>query len=279
MSALRRDVHPTLSWLALGALALVAVVEVTPYLWMVSTSLMTWRETTTVPPILWPQSPQWQNYVEVWRSAPFWDYVVNSTLIAGSIALIQAVLACLAGFAFARLRFPGRDLAFVVVLACLIIPAQVRFVSIFLLLDQVGLLNSYTAQILPHAASALGIFLMRQAYLAIPQEVIDAARIDGAGTLRLIFQVLLPSVAPTLVAFVLFSFVYHWNDYFWPLVVTFDESVRPLPLGVAMLREQGTGSRWHLIMAGNVILVAPLLVMFVLAQKQIVKAFVITSVK
>ena len=206
-------------------------------------------------------------------------YFLNSIYIATAIAVVQAVFACLAGYAFARLRFPGRDALFYVVLACLIIPPQVRFVSIYTMLDDLSLINTYTAQILPHAASALGIFLMRQAYLAVPQEVIDAARIDGAGTLRIIFQVLLPVVGPTLVAFLLFSFVFHWNDYFWPLVVTFDEAVRPLPLGVALLREQGTGSRWHLIMAGNVILVLPLLVVFIMAQKRIVKAFVVTSMK
>ncbi len=276
---MKSDVHPTLRIGAIAILVLVAVVEVTPYLWMIATSLMTWTETTAIPPTWWPDTPQWANFQEVWTSAPFLDYVLNSVFIATAIAIIQALLSCLAGYAFARLSFPGRDALFYVVLACLIIPAQVRFVSIWLLLDQFELINTYTAQILPHAASALGIFLMRQAYLAVPQETIDAAKIDGAGTFRIIFQVLMPTVGPTLIAFLLFSFVYHWNDYFWPLVVTLDESVRPLPLGVAMLREQGTGSRWHLIMAGNVILVAPLLIAFILAQKHIVRAFTLTSAK
>ncbi len=274
-----KDTHPTLRYGALALLCLVAFIEVGPYLWMVSTSLKTLPETLALPPSLFPDPVQWSNYTEVWSSAPFLDYTLNSILIATSIAVVQGILSCLAGYAFARLRFAGRDLCFYLVLACMIIPAQVRFVSIFLLLDSFSLLNTYTAQILPHAVSGLGIFLMRQAFLAVPQEIIDAARMDGAGTLRLIFQVLVPIVSPTLVAFLLFSFVYHWNDYFWPLVVTLDESVRPLPLGVALMREQGTGSRWHLIMAANVILVAPLLALFFLAQRRIVKAFVVTSMK
>lgn len=267
------DVHPTLRWGATILLVVVALAEVGPYLWMVATSLKSLPEILLVPSPLLPSSPRWENYVEVWQAAPLLRYLGNSLFITLSIAGVQAVLACLAGYAFARLRFPGRDLLFGVVLACLIIPPQVRFVSVFLTLERVGLLNTYTAQILPHSVSALGIFLMRQAFLAVPQDLIDAARIDGAGTLRLVFQVLVPVCAPTLAAFLLFSFVFHWNDYFWPLVVTLDESVRPLPLGVALLREQGTGARWHLIMAGNVMLVAPILFVFALAQKHLVRAF------
>jgi len=254
-------------------LVVVALAEVGPYLWMVATSLKPLPEILQVPSPLLPSSPRWQNYVEVWRSAPLLRYLFNSLVITLSIAGVQAVLACLAGYAFARLRFPGRDILFGVVLACLIIPPQVRFVSVFLMLERTGLLNTYAAQILPHSVSALGIFLMRQAFLAVPQDLLDAARIDGAGTLRMIFQVLVPVCAPTLAAFLLFSFVFHWNDYFWPLVVTLDESVRPLPLGIALLREQGTGARWHLIMAGNVMLVAPILLVFALAQKHLVRAF------
>ena len=273
------DVHPTLRAGALALLVLIALVEVTPYLWMVSTSLKSLPEVIAFPPTLLPSEAMWSNYAEVWGSAPFGDYIANSVIIATSIMITQGILACLAGYAFARMEFPGRDAMFYAVIACLMIPPQVRFVSIFLLLDNFDLLDTYAAQILPHSVSALGIFLMRQAFLAVPQEIIDAAKVDGAGTLRIIFQIMLPMAAPTLTAFLLFSFVFHWNDYFWPLVVTLEETVRPLPLGVAMLREQGTGSRWHLIMAGNVILVAPLLVAFVLAQKRIVKAFVFASTK
>lgn len=273
------ETHPTLRYGALVVLVVVAAAEVTPYLWMLSTSLKTLSEVMTFPPSVFPAELQWDNFAEVWRSAPFARYLANSLLIALSLSAIQAALACLAGYAFARMRFLGRDFLFYVVIACLLIPPQVRFVSVFLLLDDLNLINTYTAQILPHAGSALGIFLMRQAFLAVPREVIDAAKVDGAGTVRIIFQIMVPMAMPTLVAFLLFSFVYHWNDYFWPLVVTLDESVRPLPLGVALLREQGTGARWHLIMAGNVLLVAPLVALFVLAQRRIVSAFVFASAK
>lgn len=261
----------------LAVAAVVALLEVGPWGWMVLTSLKTLPEVTQLPPTLLPETAQWSNYAEVWGSAPFGSYVLSSVVVTVSVVALQATLSCLAGYAFARLRFAGREVLFYGVLACLLVPPQVRFVSIFLLLDQVDLLNTWAAQILPHGASALGIFLMRQAFLTIPQEVIDAARVDGAGTLRIIGRIMVPMALPTLVAFMLFSFVYHWNDYFWPLVVTLDEEVRPLPLGVALLREQGTGLRWHLIMAGNVLLVAPLLVVFALAQRHLVRAFTFTS--
>ena len=139
------------------------------------------------------------------------------------------------------------------------------------------LLNQFLSPATNHRKDEYGGSLENR--MRIVMQIIDAARVDGAGTLRIIRQIMLPMAAPTLTAFLLFSFVFHWNDYFWPLVVTLEEGVRPLPLGVAMLREQGTGSRWHLIMAGNVMLVAPLLVAFVLAQRRIVKAFVFTSMK
>ncbi len=258
---------------------LVAALEVTPYLWMMLTSIKPLEEILALPPTFLPNSPAFENYAEVWGSAPFSSYFANSVVISVGIALIQAVFSCMAGYAFARLRFWGRDALFYVVLACLMIPAQVRFISTFLLLDELGWINTYAAQIVPHGASALGIFLMRQAFLAVPEELIEAAKLDGAGTFRIISNVMLPLTYPTLVAFLLFSFVYHWNDYFWPLVVTLDETVRPLPLGVALLREQGTGARWHLIIAENTILVLPLLAVFVVAQRRIVDAFSMTSMK
>jgi len=251
--------------------AAVAVLEVIPYVWMVLSSLMSLREAGTG--AWWPAQLRWDNYQEVLRAAPFGRYYLNTLLVCVAIAGLQLVFACTAGYAFARLRFPGRDLLFGLVLACLLIPPQVRFVPVFLLLNELGLLNGYLALILPHSVSALGTFLIRQAFLVVPEEVVEAARLDGASTLRILWSIMVPIARPTLVAFALFSIVYHWNDLFWPLVMTSDESVRTLPLGVAMLREEGTGVRWHLLMAANVLMVMPLLALFALAQRQIVRAF------
>jgi sn-glycerol 3-phosphate transport system permease protein len=188
------------------------------------------------------------------------------------IAFLQIALALPAGFALAKLRFVGRGAAFVIVLACLLVPAQVTFVPVFLLLGQAGLVNTMAALVLPFGASALGTFLVRQALLSVPDEIIEAARLDGASDVYIVYRLLAPTLRPTLTALFLLSFVFHYNDYFWPLVMTTDDHIRTMPLAIALLREQGTGVRWHLVMAGNVILSAPILVVFAFAQKHLVRA-------
>jgi sn-glycerol 3-phosphate transport system permease protein len=195
-----------------------------------------------------------------------------TAFMAGSIAFLQIALALPAGYALAKLRFVGRGFAFGTVLACLLVPAQATFVPVFLLFAKAHVVNTMTALILPFAASALGTFLVRQALVSVPDEMIEAARMDGAGELTIVYRVLAPMLKPTLVSLFLVSFVFHYNDYFWPLVMTTDDHVRTLPLGVALLREQGTGVRWHIVMAGNVVLSLPVLTLFALAQKHLVRA-------
>ena len=270
---------PALRSLILAALGLVAIVEIFPYLWMVSTSLQDMAAVTRVPPTLWPEPFHWENYAKAWASGPFLRYAVNNAVQTVGIVVCQLFFGCLAGFAFSKLRFPGRDACFLVVIACLIVPPQVRFVPLYMLFSKVGLLNTYASLIVPYAASALGTFLIREAFLQVPDDIVDAARVDGAGTFAIIFRVLAPIARPTLVAFSLFSVVYHWNDFFWPLVMTTNEAVRTLPIGVAMLREEGTGDKWHVIMAGSMFVVAPVLLVFVIAQRHIIRAFTFTSLK
>lgn len=265
--------------LTLVALGVVALVEVFPYVWMVSTSLKDLPSVTQFPPTWIPRPPRWDNYARAWASGPFLLYFVNSAIQTLAILVLQLVLGCLAAFAFAKLRFPGRDAAFLVVIACLIVPPQVRFVPLYMLFAKVGLLNSYTSLVLPYAVSALGTFLIREAFMQVSDDIVDAARVDGAGTLTVIFRIMAPIARPTLVAFSLFSVVYHWNDFFWPLVMTTSDAVRTLPIGVAMLREEGTGARWHVIMAGSMFVVAPVLAVFVLAQRHIIRAFTFTTMK
>ena len=205
-------------------------------------------------------------------SMPLGHYFWNTTVMALGIALVQIAVALPAGYALAKLRFAGRGVAFALVIATLLIPAQVRFVPVFALLAKVGLVNTMAALILPFGVSALGTFLIRQALLNVPDSLIEAARLDGASELYVIYGLLAPLLAPTLAALFLFSFVYHYNDYFWPLVMTTDDAVRTLPLGIALLREQGTGVRWHIVMAGNVLLSVPVLAVFALTQKHLLRA-------
>jgi sn-glycerol 3-phosphate transport system permease protein len=271
--------NPLVRWMTVAALAAVALVEVFPYLWMISTSLKDLPSVTQFPPTWVPDPARWDNYAKAWASGPFLHYAVNNAIQTAGILVLQLFFGCLAGFAFSKLRFPGRDLCFLLVIACLIVPPQVRFVPLYILFAKLGLLNTYTSLILPYAVSALGTFLIREAFMQVSDDVVDAARVDGAGTLTLIFRIMAPIARPTIVAFSLFSVVYHWNDFFWPLVMTTNDAVRTLPIGVAMLREEGTGARWHIIMAGSMFVVAPILAVFAVAQRHIIRAFTFTTLK
>ena len=254
------------------ALVVVAALWLGPYAWMTLTSLKTLPEIVRAPAYPLPSSLQLGAYREVFATVPVGRYFLNTIVMSVAIALLQITLALPAGYALAKLRFAGRGRAFAIILACLLVPAQVTFVPVFTLLGKVGLVNTFAALILPFGVSALGTFLVRQALLSVPDEIIEAARMDGASELRIIYGLLAPMIRPTLAALFLFSFVFHYNDYFWPLVMTTDDSVRTLPLAVALLREQGTGVRWHIVMAGNVILSLPVLAVFAAAQRQILRA-------
>jgi len=253
-------------------LCVVALVWLFPYLWMGLTSLKPLAEIIASPTALWPKKPTLDAYREVFRSLPLARYFFNTSVMALGIAALQILLALPAGYALAKLRFRGKRWALGLIVATLLVPAQVRFVPVFSLLASVGLVNTLTGLILPFGVSALGTFLVRQALLSVPDAQIEAARIDGASELYIVYRLLTPLLKPTLVSFFLFSFVSHWNDYFWPLVLTTDEHARTLPLAIALLREQGTGVRWHLVMAGNVILSLPALAVFAAAQRHLLRA-------
>ncbi|PYM57822.1 MAG: sugar ABC transporter permease [Candidatus Rokuibacteriota bacterium] len=270
---------PLIRALTIAGLAAVALVEVFPYLWMLSTSLKDLPSVTQFPPTLLPHPPRWDNYAKAWSSGPFLHYAMNNVIQTLGILVLQLFFGCLAGYGFSKTRFRGRDACFLIVIACLVVPPQVRFVPLYMLFSKVGLLNTYASLILPYAVSALGTFLIREAFMQISDDIVDAARVDGAGVLTIIFRIMAPIARPTLVAFSLFSVVYHWNDFFWPLVMTTNEAVRTLPIGVAMLREEGTGARWHIIMAGSMFVVAPVLLVFAVAQRHIIRAFTFTSLK
>lgn len=245
-----------------------------PYVWMVLTSLKPLKEIVARPDAPLPQHPTLGAYRELFATIPVGRMLAVTIGMATLIAVLQIVIALPAGYALAKLEFRGRRFAFAVVLACLLVPAQVTFVPLYLMFAQLRLVNTMTALVLPFAVSALGTFLVRQALQSVPDELIEAARLDGAPELVIVYRILAPILAPTLASLFLVSFVFHYSDYFWPLVMTTDDAVRTLPLGVALLREQGSGVRWHVLMAGNVVLSAPILALFALVQRQLVKGLV-----
>ncbi len=260
---------PAVLYAALASLA--AALWIAPYAWMVAASFKPLAEINARPMALVPENATLGGYREVFASIAVGRYLAVTVFVALAIALLQIALALPAGYALAKLRFVGKRWAFGLVVVCLLVPAQVTFVPVFLLFAKVGLVNTLGALILPFAVSALGTFLVRQALVAVPDEIIEAARLDGASELTIVYWILAPLLTPTLVSLFLVSFVFHYNDYFWPLVMTTDDSVRTLPLGVALLREQGTGVRWHVVMAANVILSLPVLGLFAVAQRHLVR--------
>jgi sn-glycerol 3-phosphate transport system permease protein len=255
---------------ALAAALLAALVWLFPYAWMLLTSFKTPQELLKAPTAL-PGSLRFSAYAEVFQSLPVGRYVALTTVMALAIAALQIAVALPAAYALAKLDFRLRGAAFALLLSALLIPAELRFVPTFTLFSALGLVNTLPALVLPFAVSAFGTFLLRQALLSVPNSLIEAARLDGASELYIVYRVLPPILLPSLMAFFLVSFVHHWNDYFWPLVMTVDDTVRTLPLGIALLREQGSGVRWHIIMAGSTLLSLPALALFAFSQKYLMR--------
>ncbi|UFJ42712.1 carbohydrate ABC transporter permease [Brevibacillus humidisoli] len=260
-------------------LLLVALVFIFPFVWMMLTSLKAFDEVMIFPPKWIPDVPIWQNFVQAWESGPFFTYFFNSLFVAVSILVLQLATGIPAAYAFARYRFRGSRLLFGITLIALMIPPQLTFLPVFIQMSEWDVINSYLPLILPYAASAFGIFLLRQSFLQVPEELIEAARLDKASEWQIIWRIMVPMAKPVLVTFSLFSFIYHWNDYFWPLVMTNQDQFRTLPVGIAMLKENEGGVAWNVVMAGNVILVIPILIIFFVAQRHIIRAFIYSGVK
>lgn len=269
-----------LKWFEYVALILVGLIFVFPFAWMFLTSFKSLGEVFQFPPQLLPEAWLWENMKTAWESGPFLTYFFNSLIVTVGILILQLITGVLAAYAFARYQFKGRDLLFGLTLVALMVPPQITFVPVFLLMSHWGWLNTYLSLIIPYAASAFGIFLLRQAFRQVPEEVIEAARLDQASEWKIIWRIMVPMARPVLVTFGLFSFIYHWNDYFWPLVMTNQEAIRTLPIGIAMLKDASSGGvMWNVVMAGNLILVIPILIIFFVAQRQIIRSFVYSGVK
>lgn len=279
--AVKEEVHLTRSWRILGYVwkTIILLAFVFPFLWMISTSLQTLQETLKFPPTWFPAVPQWRNFVEALKSGPFLTYFRNSVIITCSVIVLQMAVMIPAAYAFAKYKFFAKEFLFGIVLLAFMIPGQVTFIPVYLMLADFGWIKTLLPQIVPFMSNAFGIFLLRQYFMQIPQEIIESARLDNASEFQIMKQIMIPMSMPALATIALFSFVSHWNDYFWPLVMTDSVEVRPLTLGIATLRESEGITNWHTIMAGNVILVVPILIVYLFASKQILKAFVYSGIK
>lgn len=250
-----------------------------PFLWMALTAFKTLPETLAIPPTFLPKTWEYENFLLAWNSGPFAKYTLNSIVITISVVVFQMLTIIPAAYAFARYKFPGRDILFSITLISMMIPAQLIFLPVFLMMSKVNLINTYWSIILPSASSAFGIFLLRQRFMQVSEEILEAARLDNASETRILFKIMVPQAKGTLVTIGLFTFISTWNDYFWPLVMTTNDAVRTLPLGVSMLRATMDGIRWNVLMAGNIILVLPIIIVFIISQKKIIEAFTYTGIK
>ncbi len=250
-----------------------------PFFWMLSSSLKPAAEIFRPGIHLFPDALTLENYLMALTQAPIARFLLNGVIVCGGILLGQLLVIVPAGFAFARLTFPGRDLLFALALASLAIPGYLTSIPNFLLLADLQLLNSYGALIFPFWGSAFGIFLMRQFFKQLPGEVLDAARIDGCNTVQLIWYVLLPLTRPALAAFAVFSIVAHWNDLFWPTITVSQPELYTPPAGIAYFTNAESGSDWGAIMAAATIIVTPLAVVFVAARKQFIQSLAYSAVK
>lgn len=251
----------------LGAIALLTLF---PLLWLISTALKSPTENILQsPPQLLPSEPTLNNFVRVWQSLPFAQYLYNSTLVAILTVGLNLFFCALAAYPLARLSFVGRDSIFMAIVATIMIPFQIVMIPLYILTVQLGLRNTYLGIIFPSLASAFGIFLLRQAFMGVPKELEEAARMDGSSELGLWWFVMIPAIRPALVTLAIFVFIGAWSDFLWPLIVIQDESLYTLPLGVAKLA--GTFSLdWRLVAAGSIISIAPVLLLFLFLQRYIV---------
>jgi sn-glycerol 3-phosphate transport system permease protein len=250
-----------------------------PFYWMVITSFKPYLESIQFPPTLWPQNFTLEAYTTVFEGMNLLNYAKNSAIITGSIILIQMLVMVPAAYMFGKYEFKGKKLMFALVLAALMIPGQVTFITVYFMMAKWRLLLTLIPQIIPFATNAFGIFLLRQSFMQVPEEIIESARLDNASELKIMFKIMLPMSKATMITILLFSFISHWNSYFWPLVMTDSDKVRPLTIAIEQLRNLEFGINWSTIMAGNVVLVIPILIIFIFASGKIVKSFTYRGVK
>jgi multiple sugar transport system permease protein len=253
-----------------------SVVMLVPFAWMLSTSLKEPGDVFIYPPQWIPQPVRWENYQETVTVMPFGRFYLNSAIQAISVTALQLLTASLAAFAFARLRFRGRDLLFMLYLATMMIPFPVTMIPNFVIMRYLNWMDTFRALILPPAFSAFSTFLLRQYFMSIPVEMDDAARVDGASSFRIWWQIILPLSGPALATLAIFTFLGQWNSFLWPLIVTNSEKMRTLPVGLATFQGQYS-VQWHLLMAGSVIAVLPILVIYIVGQKWFVRGITLTG--
>lgn len=257
-----------------------AVIFLFPFLWMVLSALKTDVQIFSYQAKFLPNPPVWKNFITAWKYIPLGRYYLNSIFVSGVIALSQVLTSAMAGYVFARLFFPYKNTIFILYLGTMMIPTQVTIIPLFMVMRRLGLIDTYAALILPFLAYPYGAFLLKQFFSTIPADLEDAARIDGYSRFRILFSIIMPLSKPALITLAMLSFMWSWNSFFWPLVVTNTSSKYTIQVGLAMLKnELAMSAEWSMLMAATVITVLPVLIFLIITQKYIIKGISLTGLK
>ncbi len=261
-----------------------ALLMIAPFLWSISTSLKQPGDVFAYPPTLLPDPVTFQNYIDVFTKLTFGRYFLNSVIVTGSVVLLNVLFGTAAAYAFAKLRFPGRNAIFFLLLLTLMVPFQVNLIPLYKIMVElhkaipaIGA-DTYFGIVAPSAIQVFGIFLMRQFLRAIPDEILESARMDGASELRILRSIVFPIALPGMATLAIFTFLGAWNDFLWPLIVTNSDEMRTMPVGLALLARKNA-SNWGDTMAGTVLTAAPLIVMFLILQRRFIEGLTAGSVK
>ncbi len=252
-----------------------------PFYWMLMTSFKTYNESILTPPTFWPKLFTTEAYKDIFfnYNINMWVYIRNSVVVTLSVIALQLVIMVPTAYAFAKTKFYGQGFLFGVILVAFMMPVQVTFIPIYLMMSKWGLINSLWPQILPLGANAFGIFMLRQNFKQIPDEIIESARLDSAGDWKIMWRIMVPMAKSSMITIALFSFIATWNSYFWPLVITTNDAYRPLTIAIERIQSNEQGVRWNSIMASNVLLVIPVIAVYLFASKKIIKAFTYNGMK
>lgn len=254
----------------------VALIFLFPFFWMVSNAVRSNVEVLATPVRLLPHQFEWDNFIRAWTELPFGRFFLNSMIVAVSVTVITVIVSCLSGYAFARLNFPGRDLLLMGYLGTLMVPGIMLIIPLFLIVNALGMVNTFQGVILPVAFGTFGAFLMRQFFLSIPMELEEAARIDGASRLRILLSIIIPLSMPAIGLLSLFTFIGQWNSFLWPLIVMTGTENATLPVGLTQFQTQ-QGTQWNFIMAGAALSMLPGIVLAILLQKLIYNSIALNA--
>ena len=268
-------------WRIAGYAAMVLAVALigVPLLWMISAAFKETREIYVIPATWIPRDPTLANFPRAWQAAPFGLYYLNTTIVTVIGVLGKLVLGSLTAYALVMLSFPFKNVIFALILGAIMVPPQVQIIPNYLFFAELNLVNTLTALSVPHIPTAIGTFLLRQAFLSVPREVLDAAKVDGAGHLRLLWTIMLPLSLPVVVTFTLLSTQDVWNEFLWPIVITNSANMRTLPIGIFWLLDQEGNTQWGVVMAGAIYVIAPLIAVFLWAQRHIVEGIAAGAIK